>query len=45
MSKNLDKKLLAEAFDALVQDNDVAKATRLFKRHWDLAAKSSYALL
>ena len=45
MSNNLNKKLLAEAFDALVQDNDVAKATRLFKRHWDLAAKSSYALL
>lgn len=45
MSKNLDKKLLAEAFDAIVNDNDVAKATRLFKRHWDLAAKNSYALL
>lgn len=45
MSKNLDKKLLAEAFDAIVNDNDVAKATRLFKRHWDLAAKKSYALL
>ena len=45
MSKNLDKKLLAEAFDAIVRDNDVAKATRLFKRHWDLAAKNSYALL
>ena len=45
MSKNLNKKLLAEAFDAIVNDNDVAKATRLFKRHWDLAAKNSYALL
>lgn len=45
MSKNLDKKLLAEAFDAIVNDNDVAKATRLFKRHWDLAARNSYALL
>lgn len=45
MSNNLNKKLLAEAFDAIVNDNDVAKATRLFKRHWDLAAKSSYALL
>jgi hypothetical protein len=45
MSKNLDKMLLAEAFDAIVNDNDVAKATRLFKRHWDLAAKNSYAIL
>lgn len=45
MSKNLDKKLLAECFDAIVNENDVAKATRLFKRHWDLAAKNSYALL
>ena len=26
MSKNLEKKLLAEAFDALVNDNDIAKA-------------------
>ena len=26
MSKNLEKKLLAEALDALVNDNDVAKA-------------------
>lgn len=45
MSKNLDKKLLAEAFDALINDGDAAKATRLFKRHWDLAARNSYALL
>ena len=45
MSKNLELKLLAEAFDAIVNDGDAAKATRLFKRHWDLAARNSYALL
>lgn len=45
MSKNLERKLLAEAFDAIVNDNDMARATRLFKRHWDLTAKSQYALL
>jgi hypothetical protein len=45
MSNNLNKKLLAEAFDALVSENDVKKAERLLKRHMDLAAKSSYALL
>lgn len=45
MSNNLNKKLLAEAFDAIVNDNDVAKSHRLFKRYWDLAAKNSYALL
>ena len=45
MSKNLERKLLAEAFDAIVNDNDIAKATRLFKRHWDLAAKAQYSLL
>ena len=45
MSKNLEKKLLAEAFDAIVNDNDIAKATRLFKRHWDLTAKTQYSLL
>ena len=45
VSNNLDKKLLAEALDAVVNDNDIAKATRLFKRHWDRAARNSYALL
>lgn len=45
MSNKLEVKLLAEAFDAIVNDNDVAKATRLFKRHWDLAAKNNYAIL
>jgi len=45
MSKNLERKLLAEAFDAIVNDNDIAKATRLFKRHWDLTAKTQYSLL
>ena len=45
MSKNLEKKLLAEAFEAYVQDGDIAKATRLFKRHWDLTAKTQYSLL
>lgn len=45
MSKNLEKKLLAEAFDALVNDNDIAKATRLMKRHLNLAAQAQYQLL
>lgn len=45
MSKNLEKKLLAEAFDSLVNDNDIAKATRLMKRHLDLVAQSQYQLL
>lgn len=45
MSKNLERKLLAECFDAIVNDGDIAKATRLFKRHWDLTAKSQYSLL
>ena len=42
---DLNKKLLAECFDAFVNENDVAKATRLFQRHWNLAAKNNYALL
>ena len=42
---NLNKKLLAEAFDAYVNEGDIAKATRLFQRHWDLSAKNQYALL
>ena len=37
---NLNKKLLAEAFDAYVNEGDIAKATRLFQRHWDLSAKN-----
>ena len=41
MTNDLERKLLAEAFDALVNDNDIAKATRLFKRQWDLKAKKS----
>lgn len=45
MTKELEKKLLAEAFDALVNDNDVAKATRLFRRQWDLKARNCYSLL
>lgn len=45
MSKNLEKKLLAEALDALVNDNDVAKATRLMRRHLDLVAQAQYKLL
>lgn len=45
MSKNLERKLLAECFDAVVNDGDLAKATRLFKRHWDLSAKTQYSLL
>lgn len=45
MSKNLEKKLLAEALDALVNDNDIAKATRLMRRHLDLVAQSQYQLL
>ena len=42
---DLSKKLLAEAFDAYVNDGDIAKATRLFQRHWDMTAKNQYALL
>lgn len=42
---NLNKKLLAEAFDALYSSNDIAKATRLFQRHWNSVARNSYALL
>lgn len=45
MTIDLEKKLLAEAFDALVNDNDIAKATRLFKRQWDLKARNCYSLL
>ena len=45
MSKNLNKKLLAEAFDSLVNDNDIAKATRLMKRHLNLVAQEQYQLL
>ena len=45
MSKTLERKLLAEAFDAIVNNNDIARATRLFKRHWDLSAKTQYSLL
>lgn len=45
MSKNLEKKLLAEAFDAYVNENDLAKAQRLFQRHWNLQAKNEFALL
>lgn len=45
MTNDLERKLLAEAFDALVNDNDIAKATRLFKRQWDLKAKNCYSLL
>jgi molybdopterin converting factor small subunit len=42
---DLNKKLLAEAFDAFVSENDIAKATRLFQRHWNLVAKNNFALL
>jgi len=42
---DLSKKLLAEAFDAYVNENDIAKATRLFQHHWNLVAKNNYALL
>lgn len=45
MTNELERKLLAESFDALVNDNDIAKATRLFKRQWDLKAKNCYSLL
>lgn len=41
----LNKKLLAECFDALYSDNDLAKAERLFRRQWNLAARESYKLL
>jgi len=41
----LNRKLLAEAFDAFVSENDIAKATRLFQRHWNLVAKNNFALL
>lgn len=42
--KNLNKKLLAEMFDALMQ-NDTEKAKRLFKRQWDLNAKNQFSLM
>ena len=45
MSKKLQVKLLAESFDALVNDNDIAKATRLMKRHLDMVAQEQYQLL
>jgi len=45
MNKNLEKKLLAEAFDAYVNEGDLAKAQRLFQRHWNLQAKNQFALL
>ena len=45
MSKNLNLKILAEAFDSLVNDNDIAKATRLMKRHLNLVAQEQYQLL
>lgn len=41
----LNKKLLAECFDALYSDNDLAKAERLFRRQWNLAAKENFKLL
>lgn len=37
----MSKKLLAEAFEALA-NNDMAKATRLFKRNWALEAKAAF---
>ena len=45
MNKNLEKRLLAEAFDAYVNEGDLAKAQRLFQRHWNLQAKNQFALL
>lgn len=45
MSKKLQVKLLAEAFDSIVNDNDIAKATRLMKRHLDMVAQEQYQLL
>lgn len=42
---NLSKKLLAEAFDAYVNEGDVAKATRLFQHHWNSKAKECFSLL
>jgi hypothetical protein len=45
MSKNLERKLLAEAFEAYVNEGDLAKAQRLFQRHWNLTAKNQFALL
>ena len=45
MSKKLQVKLLAEAFDSLCNDNDIAKATRLMKRHLDMVAQEQYQLL
>lgn len=44
MKKDLNTKLLAEALVAL-DNNDIAKATRLFQHHWNMAAKNSFALL
>ena len=41
----LNRKLLAECFDALYSDNDLAKAERLFRRQWNLAAKENFKLL
>lgn len=42
---NLNKKLLAEAFEAYVSEGDIAKATRLFQHHWNMKAKECFALL
>ena len=42
---NLNKKLLAEAFDAYVNEGDIAKATRLFQHHWNQKAKECFSLL
>lgn len=42
---NLNKKLLAEAFEAYVSEGDIAKAQRLFQHHWNLKAKECFALL
>ena len=42
---NLNKKLLAEAFDAYVSEGDIAKATRLFQHHWNAKAKECFQLL
>lgn len=41
---NLSKKFLMEAFEAYVNEGDVAKATRLFQHHWNLKAKECYSL-
>ena len=41
---NISKKFLAEAFEAYVNEGDIAKATRLFQHHWNAKAKECFAL-